>query len=224
MCRYGLKCRRGNCRFAHPGPARADENDNVEFITSKGQQRTPSFSNVEFITSKGQQRTPPFSIGPTAALLENFKDVFHVNSTWIQELGDSLADSSRKVALIFVDLDNVPRFFEQITPKMISELPFESFLVCSANTTKHFNDRFSSNVHFSLANVTKDAADAICTVAAAKLDSILVQCGRQNDVPLIIVSDDKIFCQVITILKGRAISGDVSVVTRLSIQSWQHTN
>ena len=180
LCRHGLKCRRGNCKFAHASPAAADEREHVGSIVAKR-----------------PQRTPVTKIGTTASLLQNFQDVFHVHSTWIQELGDSLADASRKVALIFVDLDNVPRVFQQITPDMIARLPFESFIVCSANSTRHFNGPFCSNVHFSLANFTKDAADAICTVAAAKLDSILVQYGRQNDVPLIIVSDDKIFCQVI---------------------------
>lgn len=187
LCRYGLKCRRGNCKFVHDSPAAAD-----------GWDRLGSGSTI----SNREQRMLSLALGPAMSLLENFRDVFHVNTSWVQDLGSSLADPSRKVALIFVDLDNVPRFFEQITPEMISKLPFESFLVCSANTTRHFNSKFSSNVHFSLANFTKDAADAVCTVAAAKLDSILVQCGRQNDVPLIIVSDDKIFCQVIVTPKA----------------------
>ena len=57
------------------------------------------------------------------------------------------------------------------------------------------------NVHFALAMSTKDSADAVCTMASAKLDSILVQMGRQQDVPLIIVSDDTIFKQVARLLR-----------------------
>ena len=136
------------------------------------------------------------------ALLQNFQDMFHVESAWIGDLTKALENALCDVALIFVDLDNVPRFFEKITPQMISSLPFETFIVCSANTKRQFKRKSIKKVHFSLANYTKDAADAVCTVAASKLDSILVQCGRQEDVPLIIVSDDKIFSQVLVQYAG----------------------
>jgi hypothetical protein len=133
---------------------------------------------------------------PALELLRNFQQTFRVDFKWINDLASSLADRSCKVALIFVDLDNVPRFFDQVTPKMISRLPLETFIVCSANSLRLCPPVSGEKIHFSLANATKDAADAICTFAAAKLDSILVQYGRQGDVPLIIVSDDKIFSQV----------------------------
>ena len=79
---------------------------------------------------------------------------------------------------------------------MIERLPFEVFIVCSARSTRHTTWKSAGKLHFSLANSTKDAADAVCTVAATKLDCILVSYGRQADVPLIIVSEDKIFQQV----------------------------
>jgi hypothetical protein len=129
-------------------------------------------------------------------LLLNFQKMFHVNSKWISELQDSLTDSTSRIALIFVDLDNVPRFFKQISRSMVDALPFEVFIVCSAKSTRHVRWESSGKLHFSLANPTKDAADAVCTVAAAKLDSILVSFERQGDVPLVTVSDDKIFLQV----------------------------
>jgi hypothetical protein len=122
--------------------------------------------------------------------------MFDVKRTWINELQNSLADSSSRIVLIFVDLDNVPRFFDQISRSMVDSLPFDVFIVCSARSTRHVSWKSNGKLHFSLANPTKDAADAVCTVAAAKLDSILVSFGRQRDVPLVIVSDDRIFQQV----------------------------
>ncbi len=114
--------------------------------------------------------------------------MFKVQEKLIDDLATSLADTTCKVAIIFVDLDNVPRSFERITPKMVAQLQYETFVICSANSSKSFPCESSGKVHFSLANTTKDAADAVCTVAAAKLDSLFVQCGRQSDVPLIVTN------------------------------------
>ena len=176
ICKYGSKCSRPVCKYAHASPA--------------------AYRSEKMLAKLGNKVRKVSELSPvTTSLLRNFQEMFHVDLDWIKELESSLEDISCKVALIFVDLDNVPRFFEQITPQMISQLPFETFIVCSANSPRHCPRMISRNVHFSLANVTKDAADAICTVAAAKLDSILVQFGRR-DVPLIVVSDDKIFSQV----------------------------
>jgi hypothetical protein len=177
VCRYGPKCTNRKCAFAHASPAACNVKTNVKVETQAA------------TTSEKDS---------TLSLLQNFQNMFKVQGKLIDELASSLADTTCKVAIIFVDLDNVPRFFELITPKMLSKLQYETFIICSANSTKSFPCKSSGKVHFSLANMTKDAADAICTVAAAKLDSLLVQCGRQTDVPLIIVSDDKIFSQVPT--------------------------
>jgi hypothetical protein len=179
VCRYGSKCTKRKCAFAHASPASLSK----KTVKVETQNATNS-----------QQES-------TLSLLQNFQNMFKVQGKLIDELASSLADITCKVAIIFVDLDNVPRFFERITPKMISQLHYETFIICSANSfrEKSFPCKSSGKVHFSLANMTKDAADAICTVAAAKLDSLLVQCGRQSDVPLIIVSDDKIFSQVPTL-------------------------
>jgi hypothetical protein len=180
ICKFGAKCSRPSCIFAHASPAYYQQKKIVASLVMR----------MEALPTLSQATRPAF------ALLSNFQNVFRVDPKWIHDLASSLADKSCSVALIFVDLDNVPRFFEQITPQMISRLPFETFIVCSANSTRHCPFVSGGRIHFSLANATKDAADAICTVAAAKLDSILVQYGRQSDVPLVIVSDDKIFSQV----------------------------
>jgi hypothetical protein len=180
ICRYGAKCSRPNCKYAHASPAYYLRNKVVASLVMR-MEALPKLSQAT---------------APALALLKNFQNMFRVDLKWTNDLASSLADISCKVALIFVDLDNVPRFFDQITPSMLSRLPFETFIVCSARTSRHCPIVSGGKIHFSLANATKDAADAICTVAAAKLDSILVQYGRQGDVPLIIVSDDKIFSQV----------------------------
>ena len=133
----------------------------------------------------------------TDSLLNNFERMFRVNHAWIEELRSSLIDRSSSIVLIFVDLDNVPRFFERVNKPMLARLPFEVFIVCSARSTRHIEWRSTGRMHFSLANPTKDAADAVCAVAAAKLDSILVGFNRQGNVPLVTVSDDKIFQQVL---------------------------
>ncbi len=182
VCKFGAKCTRAKCKFAHASPAFYQQDQVVASLVLRIESRN---------APKLSQAT-----APALALLRNFQNMFSVDLKWIDDLASSLSDRSCNVALIFVDLDNVPRFFQQITPQMISKLPFETFVVCSANSSRHCPVMNIGKVHFSLANATKDAADAICTVAAAKLDSILVQYGRQGDVPVVIVSDDKIFSQV----------------------------
>ncbi len=144
-------------------------------------------NNVEVQSAKKSQR---------GSLLQNFKDMFDVQGKLIDDLASSLADMTCKVAIIFVDLDNVPRFFEQITPTMILQQQYEIFIFCSANSSNMIPCELSGKIHFSLANRTKDAADAICTVAATKINCLLITYNRQADVPLIIVSDDQIFIQV----------------------------
>ncbi len=100
--------------------------------------------------------------------------------------------------MLFVDLDNVPNFFQQITPDLITALPLETFVICSANckfkTTKLHKSR--TNIHFYLADSSKDAADAVLTSAMVKFDSIFVEKGRKGDVPFVVVSNDAIFLQV----------------------------
>jgi hypothetical protein len=176
--RNGAKCSQSDCKYAHAAARKIATTDSLRVQNFQGQ--NPSNSQHQTVIS----------------LLHNFQDMFGVTSSWIDELSASLAEPSCKLTLILVDLDNVPRFFEQITHRMIARMPFETFIVCSANSTRHAPWKSVDRVHFSLANHTKDSADAICTMAAAKLDSILVAFGRQHDVPLFIVSDDQIFGQV----------------------------
>ncbi len=79
---------------------------------------------------------------------------------------------------------------------MLENQPAEVFIICSAVSSRHLIWQSSGKLHFSLVNPTKDAADAVCALSAAKLDSILVSFDRQRDVRFVIVSDDTIFAQV----------------------------
>jgi hypothetical protein len=135
------------------------------------------------------------------SLLKNFQDMFKVDQSFILRLHQHLIDPSTSFILIFVDLDNIPKFFKDIPQRTVVELPYQVFVVCSARFCTMRLWKSKDNVHFTHAMPTKDAADAVCTMASAKLDSILVQMGRQHDVPLIIVSNDKIFQQVARLLR-----------------------
>jgi hypothetical protein len=212
-CRLGSNCRNKKCPFAHPqgprSPGAVEPNLQVCRHGPKCSQRDckntqadpasytipTADSSIVFANNEGQNSANSQN-QTVVSLLQNFQDMFGVQTSWIDELAVSLAEPSCKLILIFVDLDNVPRFFEHVTHRMIASMPFETYIVCSANSARHAPWKSVDKVHFSLANFTKDAADAICTMAAAKLDSILVAFGRQQDVPLFIVSDDKIFSQV----------------------------
>jgi hypothetical protein len=127
------------------------------------------------------------------SLLQIFQDMFDVKGQLIDDMASSLADETCRVAFIFVDLDNVPNFFEQITPQMILKLQREIFIFCSANRSKPIP---CGKFHFSLAEKKKDAADAIICSAATMLHSVLISYYRNADVPFIIVSNDQIFSQV----------------------------
>jgi hypothetical protein len=130
-------------------------------------------------------------------LLRNFQEIFNLQGSFIAELDDCLHDLRKNVAILFVDLDNYPQFFNYVTPGLLQSIDFDMFIICSANRACSAAAlRFPNRVHFTLAMPSKDAADAVCTVAMAKLDSILVHLGRQDDVTLMMISNDKIFAQV----------------------------
>eukprot|EP00961_Rhodomonas_salina_P259220 3502329-Rhodomonas_salina.1 len=69
-----------------------------------------------------------------------------------------------------------------------------------------------ANFQFSLALKSKDSADAVLTMAAAKLDSIVVAYGRQKDVLLCTISNDRIFEQVAySLCQGGSMGKSVSL-------------
>jgi hypothetical protein len=151
------------------------------------------------------------------SLMQNFRDMFNVHGKLIDDLAACLANMTCRVAIIFVDLDNVPRFFKQITPEMILQLQYEVFIICSANSSISIPCESSGRIHFSLAKSTKDAADAVCTVAATKLDSLLIAYNRKADVPLIIVSDDQIFSQVPTLTRYSEAAASTTLLRPLAL-------
>ena len=146
--------------------------------------------------------------GLAPELLSNFQQIFAVSDAWIQRLRNALRDPHSKMVVFFVDLDNVPKFFKTFTLDMLlrieRRLSCKTFVVCSScqpNELKKieegsWNEEQTRRIHFTLSNAHKDSADAVCTVAHAKLDSILIAFGRQQDVRTIICSEDKIFQQV----------------------------
>jgi hypothetical protein len=163
--------------------------------------------------------------GLAPELLSNFQQIFAVSDSWIQRLRNALRDPHSRMVVFFVDLDNVPKFFKTFTLDMLlrieRSLPCKTFVVCSScqpNELKKieeggWNEEQTRRIHFTLANAHKDSADAVCTVAHAKLDSILIAFGRQQDVRTIICSEDKIFQQVDDLLRrGSALSAVASKV------------
>jgi hypothetical protein len=132
-------------------------------------------------------------------LLANLRDIFSLDQAFVRDLKRCLLKRNCKILLLFVDLDNVPRFFQHITSDMIASLPSEAFVICSANRRPNTRMWQSAHkIHFTLALPSKDAADAVCTVAMSKLNSVLVAADRQDDVVHVVVSDDRIFEQVCT--------------------------
>ncbi len=132
-------------------------------------------------------------------LLRNLKEVFRIDEGFILQLSTCLQDPGNGMTILFVDLDNYPFFSDYVTgPDFVPHLDFDLFIVCSS-ANRPFEAQslnLPERVHFSFAMPSKDAADAACTIAMAKLDSILVYYGRQDDVTLLLISNDKIFEQV----------------------------
>jgi len=165
------------------------------------QSHSPNLSAPDAIVAASRLPTTPAQSRSTGGrtLLNKFQRTFKVDESFINDLHSQLVQPRSKLFLVFVDLDNVPNFFVKIKKEELNKLPFEIFIVCSAN---HRRCPLSSgrNVHFSLAACTKDSADAVCTVAAAYLDNIVTLYGRQGSVPFVFVSNDQIFQQVTKLL------------------------
>jgi hypothetical protein len=191
-CRYATECTDPGCEFAHPSPAFGDGQ-----LVDLG--RAMSSMSLARSDNQGDNKT-------LDKLLANLRDIFSLDQAFVRDLKRCLLNRNCKILLLFVDLDNVPRFFQHITSDMIASLPFEAFVICSANLRPNTRMWQSAHkIHFTLALPSKDAADAVCTVAMSKLDSVLVAADRQDDVVHVVVSDDRIFEQVCTM------SGSVSI-------------
>ena len=159
----------------------------------------------------GARHGVPGGPGQLQQLLTNFQQIFLVSDEWIERFALALRDKDKKMFVFFVDLDNVPRFFKTFTLQMFLQIEqrlcCHTFVVCSScqrfegKRVSAFSAEALNRVHFTLANKHKDSADAVCTVAHAKLDSILIAFGRQQDARTIICSEDKIFQQVDDLLR-----------------------
>lgn len=171
-----------------------------------------------------KQEVEQLRLKDASVLLNNFQQIFSVSDAWIGRFAHTL-NTDKKLVLFFVDLDNVPRFFKTFTIKVLQQIErrthCETFVVCSSCQPYELkrvrggneNQEHLSRVHFTLANKHKDSADAVITVAHAKLDSLLVASGRQQDARAIICSEDQIFKQVDDLLRrGSSLSAIASKV------------
>jgi len=138
-------------------------------------------------------------------LADNFCEAYGVNHAFMQNLKGALDDRPKcKVGVLLVDLDNVPKFWQQQSVDEIATMPFPVFVFGSANATgAAWCTRLTSrdNFHFTLALQSKDAADAVLNMMAASLHCLIVAHDRVGDVGVIPISDDKIFLQTAEILR-----------------------
>jgi len=116
--------------------------------------------------------------------------------------------SKKKLSILLVDMDQV----QKTIVEAISELPMPVFIVGSANRNVDSSVVASKgNFHFVLAQRSKDSADAVITIAATKLQDLIVAYDRQKDVVFATISDDRIFETVThTLRQGGALATDVS--------------
>jgi hypothetical protein len=134
-------------------------------------------------------------------LLNNFREMFKVDDAFIANLHKRLCTPGRFFVLE-VDMDQVPKFYQRTSVDMISRMATSVFVIGSANRAADRSALASKgNFHFTLAMKTKDAADAVLTMAMSKMDSIIVACGRQKDVYHMMVSDDRIFEQATQLMR-----------------------
>ena len=86
------------------------------------------------------------------------------------------------------------------------------FVVGSANRKVDLSVVSSKgNFHFALAQKSKDSADTVITIAATKLQDLLVAYDRQKDVVFATISDDRIFETVTnTLRQGGALATNIS--------------
>jgi hypothetical protein len=228
LCHHGIKCRDSECDYAHPSPALKCRNDEValteSFSTlsvgaSRGSGGSKGFS-LEIsgggsVAVRGSGGSKGFSVqvsrgGSVAAqgmgrvqqsLGANFCQMYGVQRAFMENLERALADSRKKMVVLLVDLDNVPKFWQERSVDKIASMPIPVFVFGSANKGQATRMRSRGNFHFTLALKSKDAADAVLNMVAASLQSLLVAHSRVGDVAVVPISDDKIFDQTAATLQ-----------------------
>jgi hypothetical protein len=146
-------------------------------------------------------------------LANNFKRMFNASKEFMYNLKRELSNRSRKkLAILLVDMDQVPNFYQKASVETISKLPMPIFVVGSSNRKVDSSVLASKgNFHFTLAQKNKDSADAVITMAATTLHNLLVAYGRQDDVHFATISDDRIFETVThTLRQGGAFAINIS--------------
>ena len=136
-----------------------------------------------------------------SALGDNFCKMYGVQRAFMANLERALADSGKKMVVLLVDLDNVPKFGQERSVDTIASLPHPVFVLGSANDGQAAQMASRGNFHFTLALKSKDAADAVICMVAASLQSLLVAHNRVGDVAVVTISDDRIFEQTAATLE-----------------------
>ncbi|KAJ1495238.1 hypothetical protein T484DRAFT_2159182 [Baffinella frigidus] len=192
LCHHGIKCHNSGCDYAHPSPALKCRNDEGGLSESFSAMSVASRSSGGSGAAQGVARVQQ-SLGV------NFCQMYGVQRAFMENLERALADRRKKCIVLLVDLDNVPKFWQEKSVEKIATMPYPVFVFGSAN--KGCSIRSRGNFNFTLALRSKDAADAVLNMVAASLQSLLVAHGRVGDVAVVPISDDRIFEQTAATLQ-----------------------
>ena len=133
-CRAGINCTRGSCEFAHPSPARRCSDEEQPLIQGFGSMSLASPSSGRGVI-------------PRAGA--SFKASFGVRDDLMENLERALSDRRQKMAVMLVDLDNVPKFYQRQSVQALAKAPFPVFVVESARTRQTALPS-KDNFHFAL--------------------------------------------------------------------------
>ena len=216
-CQFGINCNKCPCKpgldctSAHPSPALKCLGVAGEMVTGFSslslRSPPPAYGSVVSINHGGSAVSAsgsrsPQAIGVIFDLGKNFQRMYNVETAFMNNLGSMLSDHSKKLVILLVDMDQVPKFYQKASVDAIARMPVPVFVVGSANRQVDRSAMASKgNFHFTLAQKTKDSADAIIAMMAASLQSLLVACRREDDVYFATISDDRIFEQVTSTLR-----------------------
>jgi len=140
----------------------------------------------------------------------SFKASFGVKDDFMKNLERALSDRRQKMAVLLVDLDNVPKFYQRQSVQALAKAPFPVFVVGSARTRQNALPS-KDNFHFTLALKSKDAADGILNMVAGAMQMLIAGFDRGGDVAVVPISDDRIFDQTAhTLQQGGTPSARVS--------------
>ena len=96
--------------------------------------------------------------------------------------------------LLPVDLDNVPKLYQLQSVQSPAKAPFPVSVVGSARTGQKALPS-KDNFHFTLALKSQDAAHGILNMVAGAMQIFMAAFGREGDVAVVPISDDRIFHQ-----------------------------